>query len=111
MAADLNEWAAAISFGIAGYGVLSVPYFLLVESESVRDFDPRPALRRAIKSTHHFDPRRAIESGRCDPALIAVTNARHSARDTAERARRIPRDTAITAAALLALTIPTGDHR
>jgi hypothetical protein len=97
-AADPAEWAAAISFGIAGYGVLSVPYFLLVDADPA-DFNPRPALRRAI------------ESGRYDPALIAVTNARRTARETADRARLIPRDTAITAAALLALTIPTGDHR
>ncbi|MFF5842175.1 hypothetical protein ACFY74_11980 [Streptomyces massasporeus] len=68
-AADPTEWAAAISFGIAGYGVLSVPYFLLVDADPA-DFDPRPALRRAI------------ESGRYDPALIAVTNARHAASAT-----------------------------
>ncbi|NUU22811.1 MAG: hypothetical protein HOV68_15060 [Streptomycetaceae bacterium] len=98
MPADLNDWAAAISFGIAGYAVLSVPYFLLVDADPA-DFDPRPALRRAI------------ESGRYDAALIAVTNARRAARDMADRARRTPRDTAITAAALLALTIPTGEHR
>ncbi|MGW7495413.1 hypothetical protein ACWGKA_14075 [Streptomyces luteogriseus] len=96
--ATLPDWAAAISFGIAGYGVLSVPYFLLVDADPA-DFDPRPALRRAI------------ESGRYDPALIAVTNVRHTAHDAAERARRIPRDAAITAAALLALTIPMGEHR
>ncbi|MFF7485581.1 hypothetical protein ACFZBC_08795 [Streptomyces luteogriseus] len=94
MPADPTEWAAAISFGIAGYAVLSVPYFLLVDADPA-DFDPRPALRRAI------------ESGRLDPALIAVVNTRHTARDTAERARRIPRDTAITAAALLMLLTAT----
>jgi hypothetical protein len=97
-AADLTEWAAAISFGTASYAVLSVPVFLLVDADP-SDFDPRPALRHAI------------ESGRLDPALIAVTNARHITRAAADRARHIPRDAALTAAALLALTIPTGDHR
>ncbi|MFE6408207.1 hypothetical protein ACFVOR_14875 [Streptomyces sp. NPDC057837] len=96
--ADPAEWAAAISFGIAVHGALSVPYFLLVDAAPA-DFDPRPAVRRAI------------ESGRLDPALIAVVNARHAARDTAGRVRRAPRDAALTAAALLALTIPMGDHR
>jgi hypothetical protein len=98
MAADLNEWAAAISFGTASYAALSIPVFLLIDADPA-DFDPRPAVRRAI------------ESGRLDPALIAVTNARHTTRATADRARHIPRDTALTAAALLALTIPTGDPR
>jgi hypothetical protein len=97
-AADLNEWAAAISFGTASYAVLSVPVFLLADADPA-DFDPRPALRRAIKS------------GRFDPALIAVTNARHTTQAAADRARHIPRDAALTAAALLALTFPTGDHR
>ncbi|MFI2632575.1 hypothetical protein ACH5A2_19585 [Streptomyces collinus] len=94
MPADLTEWAAAISFGTASYAVLSIPVFLLVDADPA-DFDPRPALARAV------------ESGRYDAALIAVTNARHTARDTAERARRIPRDTAITAAALLMLLTAT----
>ncbi|MFI0268618.1 hypothetical protein [Streptomyces luteogriseus] len=75
MPADPTEWAAAISFGIAGYAVLSVPYFLLVDADPA-DFDPRPALRRAI------------ESGRYDPALIAVTNARHTFHEATGRARR-----------------------
>jgi hypothetical protein len=81
-AADLNEWAAAISVGIAAHAALSVPYFLLVDANP-SDFDPRPVLRRAI------------ESGRLDPALIAVVNARHAGRDAA-----------ITAAALLMLLAP-----
>jgi hypothetical protein len=99
MAADLNEWAAAISFGIAGYGALSVPCFLLVDAD-LCDFDPRPPVSRLV------------ESGRLDLLLIAVVNARHSCRDAAVRARHIPRDAAISLAALLALLFPTtGDTR
>lgn len=98
MPADPTEWAAAISFGIASYAALSIPVFLLADADPA-DFDPRPAVRRAI------------ESGRLDPALIAVVNARHAAHEAVDRIRNAPRDAAITAAALLALTIPTGDSR
>ncbi|MFC9681335.1 hypothetical protein [Streptomyces sp. NPDC056948] len=89
-AATLPDWAAAISFGIAGYAVLSVPYFLLVDADP-SDFDPRPAVRRAI------------ESGRLDPALIAVVNTRHAAHEAADRVRNAPRHAAISTAALLML--------
>ena len=96
-AADLNDWASAGSLGLSAIALVALA-MAFVDADPA-DFDPRPVLRRAI------------ESGRLDPALIAVVNARHGALDAADRARRIPRDTAITAAALLALTIPTGDHR
>jgi ABC-type phosphate/phosphonate transport system substrate-binding protein len=89
----LTEWAAFLSLGVSGYAAFSAPYFLLVDAE-LRDFDPRPAVRRAI------------ESGRYDALLIAVANAKHDARATAERVRRAPLHAAITAAALLALLIP-----
>ncbi|MFJ8049870.1 hypothetical protein [Streptomyces luteogriseus] len=91
--ATLPDWAAAISFGIAGYAVLSVPYFLLVDADPA-DFDPRPAVRRAI------------ESGRLDLALIAVVNTRHAAHEAADRVRNVPRHAAISAAALLMLLAP-----
>ncbi|MFK0124943.1 hypothetical protein ACIQSP_16705 [Streptomyces nigra] len=92
------EWAAFLSLGVSAWAVMAALLWLTVDAEPA-DFDPRPAARRAI------------ESGRLDAVLIAVTNARHAAHAAAERARHIPRDTAITAAALLSLTIPTGDHR
>ncbi|GAB2731460.1 hypothetical protein [Streptomyces bullii] len=93
-AADLNDWAAALSLAIAGYGALSVPYFLLVDADPA-DFDPRPAMRRAL------------DSGRLDPALIAVANTRHAATEAADRARALPRETALTVAALLMLLTAT----
>ncbi|MFI1728238.1 hypothetical protein ACH40E_03155 [Streptomyces acidicola] len=96
---DLAEWAAFMSLGVSVHGAFSVPYFLFVDAD-LADFDPRPAVRRAI------------ESGRLDAALIAVTNARHTAHDVAERARTFPRDAAITVAALLALlTVSTEAHQ
>jgi hypothetical protein len=84
----------AVLLSVGGYGALSVPYFLLVDAD-LADFDPRPHVRRAI------------ESGRVDPLLVAVANAKYDARAAAARARHIPRDAAITTAALLALLIPT----
>lgn len=80
-----------VSLAVALYGGASVPYFLFVESESARDFDPRPLLHRAL------------ESGALDPLLNAVCNAKTDARTAAARVRHIPRDAAISLAALLLL--------
>jgi hypothetical protein len=92
-AATATEWLTAAAIGTAAY----VPGALLILG---LDHElPRLPLAPAL--------RRAIESGRLDPALIAVTNARHTARATADRARHIQRDTAITAAALLMLLTAT----
>ena len=90
--ADLNDWASAGSLGLSAIALVALAV-TFADAEPA-DFDPRPAVRRAI------------ESGRLDPALIAVVNARHAARDTAGRVRRTPRDAALTAAALLMLLAP-----
>jgi hypothetical protein len=95
---SLSEWAQMACLAVSGYASLSVPYFVLVDAD-LKDFDPRPAVSRAIEAGHY------------DTALIAVTNARLTAQAAAVRARHIPRDAALTVAALLSLTIPTGDHR
>jgi hypothetical protein len=83
---SLAEWVAFLSLGVGGYAALSVPFFLLVDADRA-DFDPRPALARAV------------ESGRLDPLLVAVVNARHDARDAL-------REAVLTAAALLMLISP-----
>jgi hypothetical protein len=85
--------ASAVSLGVSAAAVVSIPALLFADATRA-DFDPRPALRRAV------------ESGRFDPALIAVTNARHTARETAVRVRRTPLHAAISAAALLSLLFP-----
>jgi hypothetical protein len=86
-----------VCLATSGYGVLSVPYFLLVDAD-LADFDPRPGLARLV------------ESGRVDALLVAVTNAKRDARTATVRARHIPRDAAISLAALLLLLSgPTGD--
>jgi hypothetical protein len=93
MTHSLNDWLAVVSFGIAAHAAMSVPYFLTVDAD-LADFDPRPALSRAL------------ESGRLDLLLIAVADAKYDARAAAETARRVPRDAAISLAALLMLCTP-----
>lgn len=96
---DLSEWAAVLSLGVGVHGAFSVPYFLLVDA-SRTDFDPRPALARMV------------ESGRVDPVLCAVANAKHDAHRAAFRARLSVRDAAVSVAALLMLLTATpGDTR
>jgi hypothetical protein len=92
-AATATEWLTAAAIGTGAY--LPGALLILGLDHELPHLSPTAALHRAI------------ESGRYDPALIAVTNARHGARDAAERARRIPRDTALTAAALLMLLTAT----
>jgi hypothetical protein len=93
-----SEWAAFLSLGVSAHATFSVPYFLLVDADWA-DFDPRPAVRAVL------------ESGRLDPALIAVVNVKHTVHAGAETVRHIPRDVGLTLAALLILTIPTGSTR
>ena len=100
---SLAEWASVLSLGIGVHASFSVPYFLLVDA-ALRDFDPRPAMRRSL------------ESGRFDSALVTVANAKYDGRELAASAvlyaRLSLRDAAFTAAALLALlTIAPGDAR
>lgn len=64
---SLAEWASVLSLGIGVHAGFSVPYFLLVDA-SLRDFDPRPLLARAL------------ESGRLDPLLILVGPVKYDAR-------------------------------
>ncbi|MBE4735773.1 hypothetical protein [Streptomyces caniscabiei] len=46
---DLSEWAAFLSLGVGVHASFSVFWFLLVDAHR-SDFDPRPAVRRAINS-------------------------------------------------------------
>ena len=84
------EWAQMVSLAVGIWGACSVPYFLTVDAD-LADFDPRPAVCRVV------------ESGAVDGLLIAVTNAKHDAGAAAARVGHIPRDAAITVAALLLL--------
>lgn len=102
--ADLTP-TGAVFLGVGTYAAPLVPFYLFVDGDTrATDFDPRPAVRRAV------------ESGRFDALLIAVGPALHdtrrACRTVAERARRAPRDAAITVAALLMLlTSPEGANR
>lgn len=91
---DLAEWASVLSLGVGVHASFSVFWFLLVDSDSARDFDPRPLLARAISSEAAY------------PLLREFDNAKHTAHVVADRVRHIPLDAALTAAALLALLLP-----
>lgn len=95
--ADLTA-AAAISLGVGAAAAVSLPVLLLSDAHR-SDFDPRPALRRVV------------ESGRVDGLLVAVTGVQHDARELVAGvvldARLTARETALTAAAFLALLVPT----
>lgn len=103
----LAEWLAFLSLGVAGWASPSVPYFLLVDAD-LADFDPRPAVSRAV------------ESGRVDWLLITVANARLDARHAAAvlplhalQARDRARLALVNAvvAVLLRLNAPKGSAR
>jgi hypothetical protein len=88
---DLSEWAAVLSLGLVPVGAIG--FALAFAGTDLAYFDPRPALRRAI------------ESGRVDPVLCAVANAKHDAREKTRQA-------ALSAAVLLLLlTAPKGVTR
>jgi hypothetical protein len=90
---SLSDWTAFLSLGVGGAAAFSAPFHLFVDAD-LADFDPRPALSRAV------------ESGRMDVLLIAVADAKYDVRAAAETARHVPRDAAISLAALLALLFP-----
>ena len=91
---DLADWFAFVSLGIGIHAALSVPYFLLVESESARDFDPRPAVRRTVAAVHQgavyagHDLNRAIAASRrhLAPYAVCVWHAVYAAREMARDA-------------------------
>jgi hypothetical protein len=46
---SLDEWLAMVCLAISGYAAFSAPYHLFVDAD-LKDFDPRPALRRLADS-------------------------------------------------------------
>lgn len=90
----LAEWFAFLLLSGSGYAAMSVPYFLLVDSDSARDFDPRPAVARLL------------ESGRLDLLLIAVADAKYDVREAVHASRKAGRDLAA-----LLTTSPKGQLR
>ncbi|MFF6781370.1 hypothetical protein [Streptomyces sp. NPDC012510] len=87
---SLAEWAAFLSLGVGVHAAFSVVWFLLVDSDSARDFDPRPWLARAIRSEAVY------------PLLREWDIARHASREAL-------RDAA--ALLLLLTTSPKGQLR
>lgn len=88
------EWAAMASAATSAYAACSIPYFLLVDAE-LRDFDPRPLVRRAL----------VTDTGA--RLVVAVFNAKTNVREAVADTRLLVflslRDAAISLAALLML--------
>lgn len=94
---DLAEWAQALSLGLIVWGSYGVVHALLVDAHR-SDF-PR-SWQAAVYARSDADW--AYASG-LHYTAVAVLFARLAARDAAQRARALPRDAALTGAALLAL--------
>lgn len=94
-AATPAEWAAAGSLGVSAIGLVALA---LAFAEADADyFDPRPAARRAVAAVHQV----AVHVGHdCNRALATSLRT----------ARALRAEAAWTVAALLILTIPTGDR-
>lgn len=90
---SLADWFAFLLLGVGGHAVFSVAYFLTVDAD-LCDFDPRPALSRAI------------ESGRLDLLLIAVADAKYDVREAVHASREACRD--LAALLILLTTSPKG---
>ena len=100
-----SEWAAMFCIATSGYASFSVFYFLFVDADPC-DFDPRPAVRRALE-TGRLVPvwRAAVDAGHTiNRALATGQRVGHHA---AEHVRRASLRAAISVAALLALLFPT----
>lgn len=98
-----------VSLAVAAYGAVSVPYFLAVDAD-LKDFDPRPAVRRAVPVVHPVlvfaghDLNRAIAAVQHELAP-AVAYARHNA----YRLRETGRD--LAALLILLATTPKAELR
>lgn len=99
-----TEWAQMLSLAVGGFGAYSIGWHLFVEAD-LADFDPRPAARRAHQGLVYagHDLNRAAAS--------AVHAVRPVAVYALAASRTALRDAALTLAALLILTIPTGESR
>jgi hypothetical protein len=76
--------ASAVCLAVSVHAAYSIPYFLFVDAR-LADFDPRPAVRRAI------------ESGRFDTVLTVVGPAKRDARHAPERLVRAALHAPLTA--------------
>jgi type II secretory pathway component PulM len=88
------EWAAFLSLGTGLTATGWLLWLLLFEPLLECDLDPRPALRRTAAAVHEGTARAGRDVNR------AIATSQRASHDAAVKA-------AITAAALLALLIPT----
>lgn len=90
--ADLST-PAAVCLAVGATATASIPALLLADAHR-SDFDPRPAMSRAV------------ESGRLDLLLIAVADAKYDVREAVHASREACRD--LAALLILLLTSPKG---
>jgi len=91
---DLAEWAQFLSLGVGFTATGWLLWLLLFEPLLDCDLDPRPLVRRTARTVHEA----AIHAGH--DLNRAIATSQRASHDAAVKA-------AITAAALLALLIPT----
>lgn len=89
---SLSEWAAFLSIGVAVWSAGSGLVLLTVEAD-LDDFDPRPAVRRALAAAHQG----AVHAGH--DLNRAIATIQRTASDAL-------REAALTVAALLTLLFP-----
>lgn len=87
-----------VCLALAIFEACSVPFFLLVDADA-SDFDPRPAVRRVLDTDAGARAVVAVFNAKADVAEMAV--------DARIFARLSLREAAVTAAALLALLVPS----
>lgn len=89
------DWAAAGSLGISAAAL--IPLVLAFADADPADLDPRPAVRRAVTAGHQT----AVHAGH--DLNCALATSQRTCREAWAQAW-------LTLAALLILTIPTGDN-
>lgn len=65
---DLAEWAAVLSLSTGCTASAFVPWLLLVDSTSARDFDPRPLVFRALDTDAGARLVVAVDTGKANTA-------------------------------------------
>lgn len=88
------EWAEAVFLATGGTASVFVPWLLLVDSVSARDFDPR----------------RLLDTRAADRLLVEIIRTRHTAVQARDRAR-LAAVTALLALALRLSSLPSAPQK
>jgi hypothetical protein len=93
---SLDEWLAMICLALSIFEACSVPYHLTVDAD-LCDFDPRPAVRRALPVVHE----RLVFAGH--DVNRAIGTGQRVVKHCAKKSAAAPREAAISLAAFLLL--------